>query len=57
MKQGSHTIKEDSCISYLSNVAGEKSSCYGKRNKDTKGGTYYVDGTGDYKSMPGTGEN
>ncbi|KAF2229414.1 hypothetical protein EV356DRAFT_420911, partial [Viridothelium virens] len=42
MKDGTHTVNEDDCKTYLENIAVVNGKCYGKKNKDTKGGTWQV---------------
>ncbi|KAL7622871.1 hypothetical protein AAE478_006550 [Parahypoxylon ruwenzoriense] len=42
MKDGVHIPDEDDCKTYLKKLSAADSKCYGKKNRDTKGGTWQV---------------
>ncbi|KAH7308831.1 hypothetical protein BKA65DRAFT_543651 [Rhexocercosporidium sp. MPI-PUGE-AT-0058] len=52
---GNHTPDYSNCIKYLGYISAPNSSCYGKKNMDTKGGTYQVgESAVSYKGIPET---
>ncbi|KAI1378081.1 hypothetical protein F4677DRAFT_458787 [Hypoxylon crocopeplum] len=55
-KKGSHTPTIDNCKTYLMKMARAGQSCYGKKHKDSKGGTYQI-GSDDisYHALPSKG--
>ncbi|KAK0119598.1 hypothetical protein ONS95_011038 [Cadophora gregata] len=55
---GNHTPDYSNCIKYYQYITAENSSCYGKKNKDTKGGTYQLGSKAvSYRGIPGTAVN
>ncbi|KAI0136926.1 hypothetical protein BJ170DRAFT_677788 [Xylariales sp. AK1849] len=41
-KDGNHIVNYDNCQTYLEAMSATNSKCYGKKNRDTKGGSYQV---------------
>lgn len=42
MTDSDHTPDQADCETYLMKIADTSSSCYGSKNKDTKGGTWQI---------------